>query len=91
MINPKNYQKGIKDIYAELWHQNKQNFQNFKIELRESSKDIIKMVKGSFKDLSPSFRKTHNIDYELKGNGSSCIYRKWREINEVFKEFMNKK
>lgn len=31
MINPRNYEKGIKDVYAELWHQNKQNFQNFKI------------------------------------------------------------
>jgi len=80
-LNPKNYQQGIKDIYLGLWHQNKQNFQNFKIDIRESSRDIIKLIKGSFKDLSPSFRKTHNIDCDLKSPGSTCIYRKWKEIN----------
>ena len=78
MINLKNYQKGIKDIYADLFHQNKQNYQNFKVDIRECSKDIIKMMKGNFKDLSPSFRKNHNIDYDLKINGGNCIYRKWK-------------
>ncbi len=53
----------------------------FTIDIRECSKDIIKVTKGSLKDLSPRERKAHNIDFELKGNNVHCVYRKWKEIN----------
>jgi hypothetical protein len=39
--------------------------------------EIIKIVKGTFKDLSPGYRKTHNIDFDLK-NGTTAVFRKWR-------------
>jgi hypothetical protein len=48
--------------------------------MRESSKEIIRMSKGKFMDLSPGFRKAHNIDLEWKNTDSLCIYRKWKEI-----------
>ena len=51
------------------------------------------MSKGTFKDVSPGFRKTHNIDleFEIRHNSTPVVYRKWKEINEVFQEFNSKK
>jgi len=39
---------------------------------------------GTYKDLSPGYRKTHNIDMQFKSL-SHGIYRKWKEINIIFK------
>lgn len=49
------------------------------------------MSKGKFMDLSPGFRKANNIDVEFKNTPISCVYRKWKEITEVFKEFNSKR
>jgi hypothetical protein len=85
LINPKNYQRGIKDIYSQLVEDSINFLKDFKIEMRESSKEIIRMSKGKFMDLSPGFRKAHNIDLEWKNTDSLCIYRKWKEITEICK------
>lgn len=42
-------------------------------------------------DLSPGFRKANNIDVQFKNTQISCVYRKWKEITEVFKEFNSKR
>ena len=46
-------------------HSCSQLFKEFTVDMRDSSKEIIRMSKGTFKDLSPGFRKTHNIDLEF--------------------------
>lgn len=55
--------------------------QDFKVDVRESSTEIIRMSKGKFMDLSPGFKKAHNIDLDWKYTNSLCIYRKWKEIS----------
>jgi hypothetical protein len=92
LVNPKNYQN-INCIYEDLSNSCYHILKEFEIKMRECSKEIIKMSKGSFKDLSPGFRKAHNIDleFEIKNSSVPCVYRKWKEINELFKEFSSKK
>lgn len=46
-------------------------------------KDILNNKIGTYRDLSPGYRKTHNIDMHFKSHG---VYRKWKEINIIFKE-----
>lgn len=48
-------------------------------------KDILNNKMGTYKDLSPGYRKTHNIDMQFKSL-SHGIYRKWKEINIIFKQ-----
>jgi hypothetical protein len=35
---------------------------NIRVEFYETGQEIIRIAKGSFKDLSPGYRKAHNID-----------------------------
>jgi predicted NACHT family NTPase len=90
LLNPKNYQRSIKEIYLELRSQFTDELKQIRVDFYETGQEIIRIVKGSFKDLSPGFRKSHNIDFELR-NSSHAVFRKWKEVNEVFKEFASVK
>lgn len=38
------------------------DLKKIKVDIYENSKDIIQLIEGNFKNLSPGYRKAHNID-----------------------------
>ena len=63
----------------------KEKHSSIKVSSYDAQKDIIVSSAGTFKNLSPGIRQTHNIKMEFDSNSES-IYRRWRETTEVFKE-----
>lgn len=63
LLSPKNYQRNIKEIYMEMRSQFTDELKQIKVDFYENNQEIIRIIKGSFKDLSPGFRKSHNIDF----------------------------
>ena len=65
----------------------KEKHGSLKLDFIDANKDIIVSSPGTFKNLSPGIRQTHNIKMEFLSNSES-VYRRWRETTEVFRELM---